>query len=132
MASNASRGAAAKSKTKKWLEAQGFQVADLEIVRWLHTPRGRIPVKRDQFGSDLLAISADLVVFVQVKYGKQVGPQTEFPDAARAFGLFTFPRWSQQWVVGWPVRARQPRVVVFRPEPDVSDATVPADKNEVL
>ena len=121
MASNASRGAAAKGKTKKWLEKQGFAVADLEVVRWLHTPRGRLPVKRDQFASDLLAIDATRVVFVQVKSGKQVGPATEFPDAMRAFAEHTFPACSEQWVVGWPFRAREPRVVKAHVERALAD-----------
>lgn len=129
MASNAQRGAAAKSKTKKWLEAQGFQVGHLEIVHWLHTPRGRIPVKRDQFASDLLAVSAARIVFVQVKSGAQVTPGTEFPDAQKAFRDFDFPQFCEQWIVGWPFRAREPRVVRLR---RVITGGIPPDKDEAL
>ena len=102
MASNAERGARAKSRTKKWLEAQGYQVADLERVYWIFTPKGRLPTKKDQFASDLLAVRDPLVrvppyrvfhqemigvadvVFVQVKSGKSASGGT-FPAARRAF-----------------------------------------------
>lgn len=56
MASNASRGAAAKARTKKFLQARGYQVADMEKVFYIFTPKGRIPTKRDQLGADLLAV----------------------------------------------------------------------------
>ena len=56
MASNASRGAAAKARTKKWLQECGYLVADMEKMYFIWTPKGRIPVKRDQLGADLLAL----------------------------------------------------------------------------
>ena len=110
MASNASRGAAAKGRTKKWLQAQGYQVADLEVVRWIFTPRGRVPVKRDQFASDLLAVNEHFVCFVQVKSGASAAGGT-FPAARRAFLEFTFPANTRRLIVGWPPRARVPRVI---------------------
>ena len=110
MASNASRGAAAKGRAKKWLIAQGFQVADLERVHWIFTPRGRLPTKRDQFGSDLLAMNGITIIFVQVKSGKSAIGGT-FPAARRAFAEFTFPPGVRRWVLAWPPRARAPRIV---------------------
>src|SRR3990167_3716490 len=113
MASNASRGAAAKGRTKKWLAAQGYHVADLEVVRWVFTAHGRVPVKRDQFASDLLAMSATEIVFVQVKRGAAAIGGT-FPAARRAFAAFAFPPAVRCLVVGWPPRARAPRVIDVR------------------
>ena len=113
--SNASRGAYYKGRTRKWLEGLGYQVADLEVVRWIHKPSGeRIPVKRDQFGSDLLAMNIDGFVFVQVKSGRVTG---NFPEAARKFAAVIWPElvWPstavKRWVVAWAPRARQPRVI---------------------
>lgn len=110
MASNASRGARAKSRTKAWLIAQGYQVADLEQVYWIFTPAGRVPRKRDQFASDLLAVNGAHVVFVQVKSGESARGGT-FPAARREFAKFVFPPASRQFVIAWPTRARVPRLV---------------------
>lgn len=110
MASSVSRGAAAKGKTKKWLEARGYQVADLEIVRYIYTPRGRMPIKRDQFASDLLAVGRGQIVFVQVKSGAQCKGGT-FPAARREFGKFTFPDTARTIIIAWPPLARVPRLV---------------------
>lgn len=108
MLSSAQKGAYWKARTRKWLVAQGYQVGDLEIVHWIFTKGGRIPTKRDQFGSDLLAVSLTEVVFVQVKGGRTGGT---FPEARRKFAEFQFPPSTQQWVVAWAPRARKPVVV---------------------
>lgn len=110
MPSNASRGAAAKARTKRWLMAAGYQVADLEKVHWIFTPKGRIPKKNDQFASDLLAVNDRFVLFIQVKSGKSAIGGT-FPAARREFAKFTFPPTSKQYVIAWPPRARAPRIV---------------------
>jgi hypothetical protein len=99
-----------KGRTKKWLEAQGYQVAFLERVLWLQTARGRIPIKRDQFASDLLAVNLDEVIFVQVKGG--VSRRTQLAAARLEFAKFAFPAGTQQWIVCWAPRARLPEVIV--------------------
>jgi hypothetical protein len=115
MASNASRGAAAKAKTKRWLEARGYTVGDLEIVRWVWKfGKPAFAIKKDQWASDLLAIGHNTVLFVQVKSGASASGGT-FPAARREFATFTFPDCTRQIIVGWPPLARTPRVVeVFR------------------
>lgn len=110
MATNVSRGAAAKGRTKKYLQAQGYQVADLEVVRYIFGKGGRMPVKRDQFGSDLLAVNELEVVFVQVKSGVTAKGGT-FPEARREFAKFVFPAGAVRRIIAWPPRARQPRVI---------------------
>jgi hypothetical protein len=110
VASNASRGAAAKGRTKAWLLERGYQVADLEVVRWMFGPGGRVPVKRDQFGSDLLAMSATEIVFVQVKSGATAAGGT-FPEARRAFAAVQFPIGVRRLIIAWPPRARAPRII---------------------
>ena len=110
MATNVSRGAAAKGRTKKYLIERGWQVADLEVVRYIFGKGGRVPVKRDQFGSDLLAVNDLEVVFVQVKSGKTAAGGT-FPDARREFAKFTFPAGAVRRIIAWPPRARHPRVI---------------------
>lgn len=111
MASNASRGAAAKGKTKKWLEARGYQVAHLEQSRWIWKDgRPAFAVKQDQFASDLLAVSEKRIVFVQVKSGESASGGT-FPAARREFAKFVFPPFAQLLIVAWAPRAREPRLI---------------------
>lgn len=115
MASNASRGAAAKGRTRKWLTARGYSVGDLEIVRWVYKHgRPAFAVKKDQWASDLLAVGHDTVIFVQVKSGESARGGT-FPSARREFASFTFPTMARTIILGWPPDARVPRLVeVFR------------------
>ena len=106
--SSAKRGAYYKSRTRRWLEQRGWQVADMEVVRWVGAAE-RFPVKRDQFGSDLLAVDHRGVVFIQVKGGKSA--TGNFPAARRAFSEHVFPAGIRRWVVAWAPRAREPRIV---------------------
>lgn len=110
MASNVWRGARAKARTKKWLIALGYQVADLEVVHWVFTSKGRIPIKRDQFGSDLLAMNASELLLCQVKGGRSARGGT-FPAARRAFAPLTCPPMVRCLIVAWPPRARRPRLI---------------------
>ena len=112
MASNASRGAAAKARSKRWLAAQGFTVFDMEIQRVVFTQNGMIPCKRDQLSADIAFMTDDIVVFVQVKSGAK--PTTTLvKDARRGFEKYRFPRHSRQEVHIWRPRARQPEVFVI-------------------
>ena len=74
MPSSAKIGAYYKTRSRKWLEARGWQVADMEVVRTVWTRRHSalksFAIKRDQFGSDLLAMDSTQCMFVQVKGGK--------------------------------------------------------------
>lgn len=111
MLSNVARGAYYKARTRKWLKALGYDVAELEVVRWVFAAGRRVPVKRDQFASDLLAMSHRRLIFVQVKSGAQCAGVRSFPDARAAFGEFRFPPFTERWIVAWEFRARRPRVL---------------------
>ena len=106
VASNAARGARGKVKTRKYLAALGYQVFEMEVVRWVQTPRGRLPVKRDQLHADLGALSATELLFVQVKAGQK----NDVAGAVRGFKEHTFPPFAKLWVVFWKFRARGPIV----------------------
>ena len=69
MTSSAQKGAYYKSRTRVWLRDRGYDVAEFEVVRTLWTPKGRLPVKRDQWGADSVAKNAERLVFIQVKGG---------------------------------------------------------------
>lgn len=109
------KGAYYKSRTRKWLTALGWQQADLEVVRWIYTPKGdRIPQKFDQFGSDLLGMTCDRIVFIQVKGGKSC--RGGIADARRGLLADDFPSFAERWIVLWPFRARHPNVIAYNPQ----------------
>lgn len=111
MISNAKRGAYWKARSKCYLERQGFDVADMELVRTVFTPAGMmIPTKRDQFGSDLAFLAKDVVVFVQVKGGVKPS-KTLIREAKRGFEPYRFPVCSRREVHIWRFRARHPEIV---------------------
>lgn len=72
-----------------------------------------IPRKKDQFGCDLIAISKERVIFVQVKSGQTARGGT-FPAARREFAKFVWPENTlvQRAIIAWPPRARVPRLIV--------------------
>lgn len=113
--SNVAKGAYYKGRTKKWLESKGWQVGDLEVVRWVGRSASSqgFPVKRDQFGSDLIAVSRLGILFVQVKGGKTA--TGNFPAARREFEAFTWPTHGNvnRILVAWTPRARAPRVLAM-------------------
>jgi hypothetical protein len=113
--SSAAKGQYWKTRTKKFLEAAGYQVAFLERMLWVPTRHGHIPVKRDQFASDLLAVDRRDVVFVQVRGGATC--RSKLAAARAAFAEFAFPAGTQQWIVLWPPRVRQPEVIVVSEGP---------------
>ena len=113
MTSSAQRGSYYRAKTKRWLESKGYQVADLEKMHWIfRAGQPALATKRDQFASDLLAVSARSVIFVQVKGAGAA--RGNFPEARRRFATFQFPPWTRQWVIAWPSGSRVPRIVEMR------------------
>lgn len=111
MASNASRGAAAKNKTRKWLTDRGYTVWDMEVVRSVWKDgRPAFNIKKDQCASDLGGMGHNTVIFVQVKSGASASGGT-FPAARREFAAFTFPDHCRLLIIGWPPLARVPRLM---------------------
>ena len=110
MPSNAARGARWKARSRRFLEAQGYIVADLEIIRNVWTPIGIMPQKRDQWGSDLIAACGTRgYLWVQVK-----GFSTKKPSLAparRTFAQFPRPPWTKKIIMLWKLGARAPEIV---------------------
>jgi hypothetical protein len=125
--SHVSRGAYYKNRTRKWLAAGGWQVADMEVVRQVGPPDRRFAVKRDQFGADLLAMSGSKILFVQVK-GGATAARGNFPEARRAFAAFRFPSFARRIVIAWLPGARQPRIVDMSEE--LSDGKTKTETRE--
>ncbi len=115
MPSTVARGSYYQSKTKRWLEAQGYVVEPLQLMAWIKTSQGLRPVKRDAFASDLLAVSVDRVLFVQAKGGTTW--RSQIAAARTAFLKYPLACGCEQVIFGWSPRAREPEIIPVRRGP---------------
>jgi hypothetical protein len=122
MSTAVSRGAYYKQKTARWLRAQGYATAFLERVLYIQGTHGLVPVKRDQLGSDVLAVNAERVLFVQVKSGPTW--RSQLAAARQAFAPYPVPLCGEQVILGWPPRARQPEMIHVAIGPQRADHAV--------
>lgn len=99
-----------KLRTKKWLEKKGYDVATMEKMYRVFNPKSKdvIYTKQDQFGSDLLAMNRDELVFVQVKFNTARG---KINEAMREYARFPFPDFVNKWIVVWERGAREPEII---------------------
>jgi hypothetical protein len=109
------QGQAAKLKTKKWFEAQGYAVAFLERVLWIQGKHGLVPCKKDQYGADLEAKSEICTIYAQVKSGHSA--RSQLAAARREFAKYPLDGHDSQWIVCWLPRAREPEIEVVRRGP---------------
>jgi hypothetical protein len=133
MRSAVARGQAAKLKTKRWFEGQGYVVAFLERVLWIQGKSGLVPCKKDQYGADLEAKSETCTVYAQVKSGTSA--RSQLAAARREFAKYPLDGHDQQWIVVWLPRAREPEVIVVAVGPQRADRAVvapPRKKPKVL
>jgi hypothetical protein len=133
MTSAAAKGQAAKLKTKRWLEAQGYVVAFLERVLWIQGKAGLVPCKRDQYGADLEAKSATRTIYAQVKSGTSA--RSQLAAARKEFAKYPLDGHDQQWIVIWTPRAREPEVEIVAVGPQRADHPVempPRRKPKIL
>lgn len=96
-----------KYKTKKYFEEQGYQAELLEkTIRYLDKQTNKIVVKKkDVFGSDLLIMNEEEIVFIQVKYNK-----THIAEAIKEFKKIKFPPFVKFWVVCWMKNEQTPYI----------------------
>jgi len=107
--SSVQKGTYYKSRTKRWLEGQGYSVGTLEKMMCV---KKNIFIKKDQFASDLLAVGNGKVIFVQVKSGETALYKVK--EAIREFEKFDFPEFVDRWIVCWAERVRKPVIVDIR------------------
>lgn len=99
-----------KKKTKEWLEKEGFYCEYLEKLQRIYTQGRIIYVKRDLFGSDLLAMNGEKIVFVQVKSGsKNTG--INYKKAIEEFKKYPFPNFVDRWIIIWKERQKEPEII---------------------
>lgn len=94
-----------KLKTKKWLENQGYSVENSETNKICFFNGKLFAVHKDLFGSDLLAMNREEIIFVQCKSVKG-----DILKAEKEFAKYPFPVFVQRWVVCWELRSREPIV----------------------
>jgi len=110
MPSAVAKGSYWKARTKRWLERQGYRVGFLERMLHIQGKHGLIPVKRDQFGADLLAVKRARIIFVQVKGGESW--RSQLAAARDEFARYPLSAHAEQWIVGWRPFVREPEVIV--------------------
>lgn len=109
--SRASTGNYYKNRTKKWLEKDGFVVANMEtqfrvVTKDKKTGEDKVIfVKRDTFGADLMAMDGSRLVFVQVKTNKG-----DIAAGLKELAKHPYPPFVELWVVRWEPRAREPEI----------------------
>jgi len=108
--STISKGNRYKYKTKKWLENQGFKVEYSEMVRYYFDKGRRIPIKKDLFFSDIIAVRSDLVAFVQVKVNRR-----NLSPAKALLGALAVPKNVEKWIVVWTPRKKEPDIIKIAP-----------------
>jgi len=117
-----SRGSYYQGRSKRFLIARGFHVEPLQIMAWIKTPRGFLPVKRDAFGSDLLAVSPRVTWFVQCKGGETW--RDGLAAARREFAKYPLGPGEQQVILGWTPLARAPEILIVATGPQQADHAV--------
>lgn len=107
---NSDRGGRGKARSKKWCLERGYPVCDMEVNRIVYTLDGMFPTKRDQWASDLLYLTPDGAVFLQVKSGGKP-TITLLKEAQKKFDDHAFPASVRLEVHIWRPRAKQPEII---------------------
>jgi len=100
-----------KRKTKKWLEDKGFTCEYIEqYKRYWNEKQNRAGfVKRDLFGSDVLAMNGEQVIFANSVFGIE-----NIAEHYKRYMELPFPKDTsivQRWIVVWQPRVREPEII---------------------
>ena len=126
MPSAAAKGQYYMARTRRHFQNLGYVVEPLQLLGWIKTATGLRPMKRDAFASDLLAVNATGVLFIQAKGGESRRDQRA--AARAAFAKYPLGPGCQQLLVMWAPRARAPEIEVIAtgPQPAQHAVLVPA------
>jgi len=94
------------AKTIKFLEEDGYHVARLETNHMVFVGGRQIWVKKDIFGSDLMAISCEKLIFVQVK--SSTDGKFDINKVKKEWSKWEkcWPPFSERWLFLWEPRKR--------------------------
>ena len=113
MVNKVQKGNYYRLKVKKWLEADGYLVENLEHSQRIFTKGRVIFIRKDIWGADLIAKNEKELIFVQVKSNK-----THISSGIKELCSTVCPRFVKRWVVVWTPRAREPEVIECKYEKD--------------
>jgi len=85
-----------KYKVKRWLEQDGWVVELTEkYIRFFDKKNQKTKmIKKDIFGSDMIAMNGKDIIFIQVKKGKK-----NVAEARKKFAEYPFPSFVKRWIV---------------------------------
>ena len=110
MPSAVARGSYWKARSKRWLETQGEVVGFMERMLHVQGQHGLIPVKRDQLGADLIAVSRFGTKFIQCKGGATW--RSGLAAARAEFAKYPLGPGAEQHIHGWDPGAHHPEVLI--------------------
>lgn len=102
------KGDRSKYKTKKYFEKKGYQCAYSEVLRTIvkHNSftgaKDKIFIKKDTFGSDLIAMNKKEIIFINSTTKENVSKKI------KKFLEYDFPPFVKRAVVYWEDRAKEP------------------------
>jgi len=106
MANKIQRGNYYRLKTKKWFEKEGYLVENLEKSQRIFTKKGVIFIKKDIWGSDLIAKNNKEIIFIQVKSNR-----TDINKGIKEIEGTVWPEFIKRVIVIWEPRAREPEII---------------------
>ena len=104
--SSTAKGNYYRKKTINFLEKQGYEVEILEKNQRLMKNGRVLFIRRDIWGSDLIAKNEDEIIFIQCKTNRG-----DIAKGIKELNRTHWPSFVKRWVVIWTPRAREPEVI---------------------
>ena len=102
----ANKGNYYKTKTKKWLEADGYVVEYLEKLQHIFTKGKVIYIKRDLLAADGLAINdTEFILW------NSITNRGDIAKHIKRFKEYPCPAFIKRYIILWEPRAREPELI---------------------
>ena len=107
---NRESGTYYKKRTKEWFLKQGYICEFVERFHWIFAAGGKmIPIKRDLFASDGIAICKEHIVF-----WNSILTKHNLKAHVDEYKKWPFPKTVELYVIVWEKGARHPEVIDAR------------------
>jgi hypothetical protein len=96
-----------KLRSKKWFINKGYVCDIVEKLQSIWVKGRVIYIKRDLFGSDLLAMNGEEMIFANSVFGKK-----NIASHIKEFHNYPYPKSTKikRWILSWELRAREPEI----------------------